>query len=100
MIPNVFPAVVIFGLMGWCQYLDRNWLDHDRQCRDGNRRGRHFSPADLVSPRVAAACLVARLFDFALQRCAGAMIHTTLVCSCALLVFSFSSFMPIAGSPG
>lgn len=23
------------------------------------------------------------------------MIHTTLVCSCALLVFSFSSFMPI-----
>ncbi len=30
-----------------------------------------------------------------MRRCAGAMIHTTLVCSLALLVFSFSSFMPI-----
>jgi predicted RND superfamily exporter protein len=32
---------------------------------------------------------------FAVRRCVGAMIHTTLICSLALLVFSLSSFMPI-----
>jgi predicted RND superfamily exporter protein len=36
-----------------------------------------------------------RALRFSVQRCIGAMIHTTLICSLALLVFSLSSFMPI-----
>ncbi len=95
MVPNVFPVVVVFGLMGWLGI----WLEigsimtasaamgiavddtfhllawHSRAVRDGTTR------EDAVRS--------------ALRRCAGAMIHTTLITACALLVFSFSSFMPI-----
>jgi predicted RND superfamily exporter protein len=95
MIPNVFPAVVIFGLMGWF----RIWIeigsimtasaamgiavDDTFHLLAWHRRGiRHHLP------RSAA-------MRFSVHRCAGAMIHTTLICSFALLVFSLSSFMPI-----
>ncbi len=95
MIPNVFPAVVIFGMMGWCSI----WIeigsimtasaamgiavDDTFHLLAWHRRGilQHMPRQDSLR--------------FAVHRCAGAMIHTTLVCSLALLVFSLSSFMPI-----
>ncbi|MFW6171436.1 MAG: efflux RND transporter permease subunit [Planctomycetota bacterium] len=95
MIPNVFPAVVAFGSMGWCGI----WIeigsimtasaamgiavDDTFHLLTWYRRGlsRRYPRREAV--------------HFALRRCASAMAHTTLVCSCALLVFSFSSFMPI-----
>ena len=33
--------------------------------------------------------------QFAHRRCARAMVQTTLICACGLLIFSISSFMPI-----
>lgn len=94
MIPNIFPAVVVFGLMGWCGI----WIeigsimtasaamgiavDDTFHLLTWYRRGLGHLPRH-------------KALRFALGRCAAAMIHTTLVCSCALLVFSFSSFMPI-----
>ena len=94
MIPNVFPAVIIFGLMGWCSI----WIeigsimtasaamgiavDDTFHLLTWYRRGLR------KQPRRGA-------LRYALQRVAGAMLHTTLVCSLALLVFSFSSFGPI-----
>ncbi|MFO7904476.1 MAG: efflux RND transporter permease subunit [Planctomycetota bacterium] len=95
MIPNIFPAVVAFGGMGWCGI----WIeigsimtasaamgiavDDTFHLLTWYRRG-----LSRQYPRRGAV-------RFALQRCASAMAHTTLVCSCALLVFSLSSFMPI-----
>ena len=95
MIPNIFPAVIIFGMMGWCSI----WIeigsimtasaamgiavDDTFHLLTWYRRGLREN-----MPRREA-------LRFAMHRCAGAMIHTTLICSCALLVFSLSSFMPI-----
>lgn len=95
MLPNVFPVIVVFGKMGWLGI----WIeigsimttsaamgiavDDTFHLLVWNRRGlrERLPQADAVR--------------YSLERCAGAMFHTTLICSCALLVFSFSSFMPV-----
>jgi len=95
MIPNVFPAVVIFGMMGWCSI----WIeigsimtasaamgiavDDTFHLLAWYRRG-----IRLKMPSESA-------LRFSIHQCVGAMIHTTLICAFALLVFSLSSFMPI-----
>jgi hypothetical protein len=95
MIPNLFPAVVIFGGMGWIQV-----------------------PVQIGSVMTASAALGIAVDDTvhfltwfrrgldsglsrlnalgdAFERCAGAMVHTTIICSGGLLVFSASTFVPI-----
>jgi len=95
MVPNLFPAVVVFGGMQWFHI-----------------------PVQIGSVMTASAALGIAVDDTvhfltwfrrglenglsrraALQdafgRCAGAMAHTTLICSSGLLVFSVSSFVPI-----
>jgi hypothetical protein len=95
MVPNLFPAVVVFGGMGWLQI-----------------------PVQIGSVMTASAALGIAVDDTvhfltwfrrgldrgmphletlsnSFQRCAGAMVHTTIICSSGLLVFSASSFVPI-----
>tara|TARA_R110002049_G_scaffold305056_2_gene501042 strand:+ start:1384 stop:3642 length:2259 start_codon:yes stop_codon:yes gene_type:complete len=95
MIPNLFPAVVVFGGLEWVDI-----------------------PIQIGSVMTASAALGIAVDDTvhfltwfrrgltsglsrgdalhdAFGRCAGAMIHTTLICSCGLLVFAVSSFVPI-----
>ncbi|MCH8923264.1 MAG: MMPL family transporter [Planctomycetes bacterium] len=95
MIPNVFPAVLIFGGMGWLEIQVQigsvmtasaalgiavdDTIHFLTWFRRGLRRGQ---------TRRAA------LGD-ALERCAGAMILTTLICGAGLAVFGLSSFVPI-----
>ena len=95
MLPNLFPAVVVFGGLEWVNI-----------------------PIQIGSVMTASAALgiavddtvhfltwfrrgleeglnrTNALYD-AFRRCAGAMIHTTLICACGLLVFAASSFVPI-----
>jgi hypothetical protein len=95
MIPNVFPAVVIFGLMGWCSI----WIEIGSIMTASAAMGIavddtfhllawHRRGIRRRLPRQEA-------MRFSVHCCAGAMLHTTLICSFALLVFSLSSFMPI-----
>jgi hypothetical protein len=95
MVPNLFPAVVVFGAMGWIDL-----------------------PVQIGSVMTASAALGIAVDDTvhfltwfrrglenrssrvnalrgSFQRCAGAMVHTTIICASGLLVFSFSSFVPI-----
>ncbi len=96
MLPNLFPAVAVFGMMGWLgQPVDIGamvtasvalgiavddtlhfmiWYRHGRL--DGQ------SPSDAVST--------------AYRRCATAMVHTTLICGLALLPHAISSCVPVA----
>ncbi len=95
MIPNLFPAVVVFGGMEWIQVPVQIGsvmtasaalgiaVDDTVHFLTWFRRG-----LDSGLPRMAA------LHD-AFQRCAGAMAHTTLICASGLLVFAVSSFVPI-----
>jgi len=95
MVPNLFPAVVVFGGMEWIHI-----------------------PVQIGSVMTASAALGIAVDDTvhfltwfrrgldtglsrraalqdAFQRCAGAMAHTTLICTSGLLVFLASSFVPI-----
>jgi len=95
MIPNLFPAVVVFGGMEWISIPLQIGsvmtasaalgiaVDDTVHFLSWFRRG-----LDAGMSRPTA------LLD-AFQRCSGAMIHTTLICSTGLLVFAVSSFVPI-----
>lgn len=95
MFPNLFPAVVIFGSVEWIGI-----------------------PVQIGSVMTASAALGIAVDDTvhfltwfrreiqlgvprrdalrnAFRRCAGAMSHTTLICAGGLVVFAFSSFVPI-----
>lgn len=95
MLPNLFPAVLIFGGMGWLGIFVQIGsvmtasaalgiaVDDTVHFLTWFRRGlqeqldRHAALGD------------------AFRRCAGAMMHTTLICGGGLAVFGISSFVPI-----
>lgn len=96
MLPNVTPAAIVFGLMGWfgmeieigtvltasvmmgvCVDDTLHLVTHFRSLR---RRG--WSHTDAVNE--------------ALNNCGGAMLQTGLVCGVGMLVFALSPFVPVA----
>jgi predicted RND superfamily exporter protein len=95
MIPNVFPAIIIFGGMGWLDIQVQIGsvmtasaalgiaVDDTIHFLTWFRRGLHAG-----QDRRAA-------LGEALQRCAGAMLLTTMICGAGLAVFGLSSFVPI-----
>ena len=95
MIPNLFPAVVVFGSMEWLSIPVQIGsvmtasaalgiaVDDTVHFLTWFRRGLETG----LSRKIA--------LEEAFQRCAGAMTHTTMICSSGLLVFSASSFVPI-----
>lgn len=95
MIPNLFPAVVVFGGLEWINVPIQIGsvmtasaalgiaVDDTVHFLTWFRRGLQNG-----LPRASA------LKD-AFDRCAGAMMHTTFICAGGLLVFTVSSFVPI-----
>ncbi len=96
MIPNVTPAALVFGIMGWlgievelgtvltasvmmgvCVDDTLHLLSHFRELRTQG-----------LSPQAAV--------QTSLDECGGAMMQTALVCGVGMLVFSFSPFTPVA----
>ncbi len=96
MLPNVTPAAIVFGLMGWlgleveigtvltasvmmgvCVDDTLHLVSHFRSLR---RLG--WSHSDAVNE--------------ALNNCGGAMLQTGLVCGVGMLVFALSPFVPVA----
>tara|TARA_R110002111_G_scaffold117466_2_gene179463 strand:- start:29083 stop:31422 length:2340 start_codon:yes stop_codon:yes gene_type:complete len=94
MLPNVFPIVIVFGIMGWMDI-----------------------PLDIGAVMTASVALGIAIDDTlhflawfrrekalnrtseeaihaALKHCGRAMIHTTFICGIGLLVFGFSDFIP------
>lgn len=95
MFPNIFPAVVVFGGI--------QWLDIPVQI--GSVMTASAALGIAVDDTVHLLTWFRRGLDdglprrlaieTALARCSGAMIHTTLICSCGLSVFALSTFVPI-----
>jgi predicted RND superfamily exporter protein len=96
MIPNVFPSLALFGLLGWMKYpIDigsimtasvamgiavddtLHFLNYYRLRIEGGS-----SPEDAVLA--------------AYQHCGRAMIQTTLICGAGLSIFALSDFVPTA----
>jgi len=96
MLPNVFPAAVIFGWMGWTdRIVDIGSMmtasvamgiavDDTVHFLTWFRRG--------ISARMSRTDAV--LYSY--QRCALAMTQTTLIAGFGLVVFSLSSFQPVS----
>lgn len=94
MVPNVFPTLIMFGSMGW--------LDHS------------IDIGTVMTASVALGIAVDGTFHFmkwfcneidlgkgrrqaivhAYRHCGLALIQTTLICGCGLLVFGLSGFLP------
>lgn len=94
MIPSIFPAVVVFGAMGYSSML----VDIGSMMTAGVALG--IAVDDTIHYlswfRRGLAQGLSRWHSIGLayERCAGAMLQTTLICGLGVLVFSFSAFIP------
>ena len=96
MLPNVFPAAVIFGWMGWT----------DRIVDIGSMMTASVAMGIAVDDTVhfltwfrrgiAAEMSREEAVLYSYRRCALAMTQTTLIAGLGLVVFSLSSFQPVA----
>ena len=96
MLPNVFPAAVIFGWMGWT----------DRIVDIGSMMTASVAMGIAVDDTVhfltwfrrgnAAGMSRAEAVLYSYRRCALAMTQTTLIAGLGLVIFSLSSFQPVA----
>jgi predicted RND superfamily exporter protein len=94
MLPNIFPAVVLFGTMGLSGTL----------CDIGSMMTAGAAMGIAVDDTIHFLTWFRRVRDTAPSRdaairrahahCAPAMVKTTLICGLGLLVFSLSSFVP------
>ena len=95
MAPNLFPAVVVFGFMGWTGQLVEIGSVMTASAALGIAVDDTFHFLTWFRRGSAEGMSRSQSLTYAYRRCADAMIHTTIVCSSALLVFSLSSFMPV-----
>jgi len=96
MVPNVFPALLIFGIMGWLDVaVDVGTMmtasvalgiavDDTSHFLTWLRRGLAQG-----MPRIKA-------IRYAYEQCATAMLVTSVICGLGILPFAFSPFMPVA----
>ncbi|HAH43995.1 MAG TPA: hypothetical protein DCM07_03925 [Planctomycetaceae bacterium] len=94
MLPNIFPIVVVFGIMGWLDIpLDIGAvmtasvalgiaIDDTLHFLAWFRREKGMNQSSEQAVRSA------------MKHCGRAMIHTTFICGLGLLVFAFSDFIP------
>ena len=96
MLPNVFPAAVIFGWMGWT----------DRIVDIGSMMTASVAMGIAVDDTVhfltwfrrgmSAQMNRAEAVRYSYRRCALAMTQTTLIAGIGLVIFSLSSFQPVS----
>lgn len=96
MIPNVFPSVLMFGVLGWLG----KPVDIGSMMTASIAMGiavddtLHF--INYFQHKMRAGDSVFEALAEALRHCGLAMIQTTLICSCGLVVFAMSDFAPTA----
>ena len=95
MLPNVFPAVIVFGFMGWAGLLVEIGSVMTASAALGIAVDDTFHFLTWFRRGIRDGMPRHRALRFAYQRCARAMLSTTVICGAGLVVFSLSSFMPI-----
>jgi hypothetical protein len=96
MLPNVFPAIVIFGTMGWLSV----WVDIGAMMSASVALGiavddtLHFLTWFRRAARRGKSRRGAVLAAY--RRCAPPMVQTTLIVGLSMLVFALSDFQPVA----
>ncbi|NQT11360.1 MAG: MMPL family transporter [Planctomycetes bacterium] len=95
MLPNVFPAVVVFGFMGWWGLLIEIGSVMTASAALGIAVDDTFHFLAWFRRGVDEGMPRHKALHHAYRRCARAMISTTVICGAGLIVFSLSTFMPI-----
>lgn len=95
MLPNVFPAVVVFGFMGWAGLLIEIGSVMTASAALGIAVDDTFHFLAWFRRGVDEGMPRHKALHHAYRRCARAMLSTTVICSAGLIVFSLSTFMPI-----
>ncbi len=94
MIPNVFPAVVIFGSMGWLGILVDVGTMMTASVAMGVAVDDTLHYLTWFRQGLSAGLSRRQAARWAYERCARAMTQTTLVAGLGLAVFAFSTFTP------
>jgi predicted RND superfamily exporter protein len=94
MVPNIFPTLILFGIMGW---LDRP-VDIGTvmtasvalgMAVDGTLHFLKWYRQELARGKPARRAVL-----YSYQHCGGALVQTTAICALGLLVFALSDFLP------
>ena len=95
MAPNLFPAVMVFGFMGWTGQLVEIGSVMTASAALGIAVDDTFHFLTWFRRGSLEGLSRSEALSYAYRRCAEAMIHTTIICSAALVVFAISTFMPV-----
>ena len=96
MIPNVMPAALVFGWMGWQGHPVEVGTVLTASAALGISVDDSLHFITWFQRSIAAGNSALEAVRTAYRHCAVAMIQTTIVISCGLYVFSWSGFQPIA----
>jgi predicted RND superfamily exporter protein len=96
MIPNVLPAALVFGLMGWRGTPIEFGTILTASAAMGIAVDDSLHFITWFRRKVSAGGSIREAVWYSYRRCGAAMVHTTLICSFGLVVFAFSPFAPIA----
>lgn len=95
MLPNVFPMIVLFGVMGWFDYAVDIGTIMTASVALGIAVDGTFHFLKWFTPSVKSGVSREAAMVLAYERCGPALIQTTIICACGLLIYSFSDFLPV-----
>jgi hypothetical protein len=95
MIPNLFPAVVVFGGMQWIGIAAQIGSVMTASAALGIAVDDTVHFLTWFRRGLGASMTRPQAIENAFARCAGAMVHTSLICAGGLAIFALSSFVPI-----
>lgn len=96
MVPNVFPSLALFGVLGWLNYPIDIGSIMTASVAMGIAVDDTLHFLNFFDRRIAAGQSRERAILAAYQHCGRAMIQTTLICGAGLAIFAFSDFVPTA----
>ena len=94
MLPNIFPAVLIFGLMAWAGMLCDIGSMMTASIALGIAVDDTIHYLSWLNRGVRQGYSARKSVKLAHHHCATAMLQTTIICGVGLLVFGLSSFVP------
>jgi predicted RND superfamily exporter protein len=94
MLPNLFPAVIVFGGMGWLQISVDIGAMMTASVALGIAIDDTFHFLSWFRRSVNNGLSAVAAVRVAYRRCARAMTQTTLICGLGMAVFGFSGFLP------
>ncbi|MFG0287370.1 MAG: RND family transporter [Rhodopirellula sp. JB044] len=95
MMPNIFPTLVMFGAMGWFEIAIDIGTVMTASVALGIAVDGTFHFLKWFIQSIKNGVSKESAIKIAYERCGGALIQTTIICACGLMIYSFSGFLPV-----